>query len=560
MKTIFCRSCCALLLMLAPCALRGQSSAPGAAASAANSSAPVGIQDQMQELAQELRAIRQENQELKERLARLEQNQGAAATPAPPPPPPQAAAAKETATPPPWAENLMKNFTPFGEVGIRYQGLFNHDGLPGHLGDNFYNRPEGMVRLGLKGQIMPRLSYVIRLSSGISTEGGDPWMAFADPGDRRFVGFDEYYFTWQPYAGKTFNSFMFGGKLANVPAALGTTELIVDKDFGLHLFANLSSYKVTDKTTFSLLSSLGFVTNGGANGGRFLQPVVNGLGGAINDINQYGAPRANAYVAQIRGDHALSASTHLHGSFGLVNISNPNDVPLFLGATGLLVPSSGIGGIDGLRVPNMPQGTSTNMPKILPLDQNGFVDITGNALAASLVINGGASAFHILDTFGSVTLHADKKYPIRLFTDFSDNLGAGAYIFGPANSTDISTPAGVKRRAERGRFGLVSGFDIGSESTVHASFFSYKFVLIGSEATLTYVNNDQWHTNVRGHDFTWQYRVSPNVAPFFTLMVAQNYDARLIGFSSLARYPTSNLLPGMDPWMFRPRTGVLVTF
>jgi len=522
-----------------------------------------GVQAQVNELASELRALREENQQLKDRLNRLEQTQGAAppAASAPATPTsPQAAAAKESSTPPPWAENLMKNFTPFGEVGIRYQGLFYKNTLHGHAGDNFYNHPEGMARFGLKGQITSRLSYVIRASTGISTEAGDPWIAFADPGDRRFIGLDEYYLTWHAYKGESFNSFMFGGKLANVPAATGTTELLVDKDFGLHLFANLSSYKLSDKTNLSLLTSVGFVTNSGANGGRQLQPVVNGLGGAINDINQYGPPRANAYVAQLRGDHDLSSSTHLHGAFGLVNISNSNDVPLFLGATGLLVPADGIGGIDGLRVPNMPQGTSTNMPRVLPLTANGFVDITGKALATALVTTGGASAFHILDTFGSVTLRNDKKYPIRLFAQWSANLGAGDYIPGPAHGNDLSTLAGEKHKAQQQRDGLVAGFDIGSENVVHQHFFSYKFVLIGSEAMLSYVNNDQWHTNVRGHDFTYQYRLSTNVAPFFTLMVGQNYDPRLIGFSSLARYPTENLSPGMDPWMFRPRGGVMVTF
>jgi hypothetical protein len=551
---VICGCCCALLLAFASSLAWAQSNDQSASNNAMSAASPA-MQDQMNQLASELRAIREENQALKDRLARLEQSQSTAPAPAPPPPP--AMAAKETATPPPWAENLMKNFTPFGEVGIRYQGLFNGNGLPGHAGDNFFNRPEGMMRLGLKGQIMPRLSYVLRLSTGVSTEGGDPWIAFADPGDRRFVGVDEYYFTWQNYAGKTFNSFLFGGKLANVPGALGTTELLVDKDFGLHLFANLSSYKLTEKTTVSALTSVGFVTNSGANGGRFLQPVVNGLGGSINDINQYGPPRANAYVGQIRADHNWSSSTHLHGSFGLVNVSNPNDVPLFLGATGLIP-------IDGLRDPNLPQGTSTNMPRVLPLDANGFVDITGNRLALALVgpkgQGDGASAFHILDTFGSVTLHADKKYPIRLFADWSVNLGAGDFIPGPASGNDLSTPAGTKRKAQQQRDGLVAGFDIGTESAVHQHFFSYKFVLIGSEATLTYVNNDQWHTNIRGHDFTYQYRVSPNVAPFFTLMVSQNYDSRLIGFSSLARYPTQNLAPGQDPWMFRPRGGVLVSF
>jgi len=559
---VTCGCCCTLLLAFVSFVALGQSNGQAATNNAMSTASP-SMQDQMNDLARELRAIREENQQLKARLAHLEQNQVSAPAPAsaPPPtaPPPAAALAKESATPPPWAENLMKNFTPFGELGLRYQGLFNHDGLPGLAGSSLYNHPEYMVRLGMKGQVMPRLSYTLRMSSGISTEGADPWMASADPGDRRFIGLDEYYITWQNYKSDTLNSFMFGGKLANVPGALGTTELLVDKDFGLNLFAHLSSYKLTNKTTASLLTSVGFVTNGGAVNTRALQPVVNGfpfngVTSSINDINQYGAPRANAYVAQLRADHDISGSTHLHGSFGLVNVSHPNDVPLFLGATQLL-------GIDGLRLPNMPQGTSTNLPAVLPLDANGIVDTTNdNALATNLVKYGGASAFRILDTFGSVTLHADKKYPIKLYTDWSVNLGAGAYIAGPASGDDLTTPEGVKRLAQKRRDGLVMGFDIGSESAVHQYFFSYKFVLIGSEAMLTYVNDDQWHTNIRGHEFTWQYRVSPNVAPFFSLMVGQNYDARLVGFSSLARYPTQDLLPGMDPWMFRPRSGVIVTF
>lgn len=564
MKVTFPYRCAVLLLLTSMTPLvRAQDSSSASAAQSSSSS----MQDQMSELARELRAIREENQELKSRLAKLEQTQTPAPAPAPPPPPPPKQAVAESG-PAPW-EGLLKNFTPFGEVGIRYQGLFNHDGLPGHAGDNFYNRAEGLMRLGLRGQVAPRLSYVLRLSTGVSTEGGDPWIAFADPGDRRFVGLDQYYLVWHAYKGESTNSFFFGGKLANVPAALGTTELIVDKDFGLHLFANLSSYKVAPKSTLSLLTSIGFVTNGGAiNIARSLQPPVNGFGGAINDINQYGAPRAQAYVGQLRFDQDVSASTKVHGSFGFVNVSHPTDVPVFLGATGLFTAFGT--GLDGLRVPNMPQGTSTNLPRTPTFDANHYaIDFTqtfnadgsrNNPLALSLFSSGGASAFHILDTFGSVTLHADKKYPVRLFTEWSDNLGAGAFIFGPASGNDITTDAGLKRRAQQQRMGIISGFDIGNEAAVHQHFFSYKFVLIGSEATLTYVNNDQWHTNIRGHDFTYQYRLTPNVVPFFTLVAAQNYDARLVGFSSLARFPTQNLTPGMDPWMFRPRFGVLVSF
>ena len=550
MKVAFCCRCASVLLLLTliSSSVAAQGQDPPQASTAT-------VQDQMNELARELHAIREENQQLKDRLARLEEKETAAPAPTPPPPPPPAKALAESG-PPPWA-NLMKNFTPFGEVGIRWQALFNHDSLPGQT--NYYNRPEGLLRLGMRGQITSRLSYVLRLSTGVSTEGGDPWIAYADPGDRRFIGLDEYYLTWQPIATKTTNSFMFGGKLANVPAALGTTELLVDKDFGLHLFANLSTYTLTPTDTVSLLSSVGFVTNQGAVTGRSLQPVVSSPpgtlapSGLINDINQYGPPRANAYVAELAENHTVSSSTKLRGSFALINISHPNDVPLFLGATGLL-------GIDGLRLPNMPQGTSTNLPGILPLDANGIVKITGNDLATNLVLHGDASAFRILDTFGSVTLHADKKYPVRFYLDWARNLAAGAFIPGPASGNDISTPAGLKNLAMHRRDGYVLGFDLGTESAVKQHFFSYKFVLIGSDTTLTYVNNDQWHTNIRGHDFTWQYRLTPNVAPFFTLMVAQNMDARLIGFSSLARYPVSDLLPGMDLWMFRPRAGILVTF
>jgi len=77
---------------------------------------------------------------------------------------------------------------------------------------------------------------------------------------------------------------------------------------------------------------------------------------------------------------------------------------------------------------------------------------------------------------------------------------------------------------------------------------------------LDYVNNDQWHTNIRGHDFTFEYLAGKNIMPFFTLMIGQNYDWRLPGFSSLATYAKRSLVPGEDPWMWRPRPGILFSF
>jgi hypothetical protein len=345
---------------------------------------------------------------------------------------------------------------------------------------------------------------------------------------------------------------MIAGKVANVPGATGTTELIVDEDFGLPLFANLSSYKFNSRAQMSLLTSIGFVTNDGANVvsalDRQLYPPVSGVGGGlIGDVNQNGPPRANAYVAELAGDYQTSPSTNFRGSLGFVNISHANDVPLFEGATGLL-------GIDGLRVAGLPDGISTNLPAVLPVDSNGVVSIIGTGLATALVNYRDASAYRILDTFGGITLHSDQRRPIHLFTDWTHNIGAGDNLSGPASPG--SYKAMVRKRAD----GLVAGFDIGDIEKPGHFLAGYKFVMIQSDAMLDYVNNDQWHTNIRGHDFTFKYAQSKYITPFVTVVVSQNYDGRLVGFSSLATYPARDLRPGEDPWMWRPRAGVLFNF
>jgi hypothetical protein len=297
---------------------------------------------------------------------------------------------------------------------------------------------------------------------------------------------------------------------------------------------------------------VGFVTNDGANVvsalDRQLSPVVSGVnGGLISDVNQNGPPRANAYVAELAGDYQPSPSMKFRGSLGFVNISHANDVPLFEGATGLL-------GIDGLRLAGMPDGISTNLPKVLPTDSNGVVPIIGNDLATALVNSRDASAYRILDTFGGITLRADQRWPIHLFGDWSHNIGAGDNLSGPASPG--SYKALVRKRAD----GLVLGFDIGDIEKAGHFLAGYKFVMIQSDAMLDYVNNDQWHTNIRGHDFTFKYAQSKYITPFFTMVLSQNYDPRLVGFSSLATYPVRNLLPGENPWMWRPRAGILFTF
>jgi hypothetical protein len=447
---------------------------------------------------------------------------------------------------------------PFGTFGIRYQGLFNNDTPNGYT--NYYNQPQVLGRFGIKGQIGSRVSYLMRFSTGISTIGADPWVSFADPGDRRYVGFDAYNVTFAAVKGERYNQTIIAGKVTNVPAATGTTELIVDEDFGLPLFANLSSYKLNSRAQLSLLTSTGFVTNDGANVvsalDRQLYPVVSGVGGGqISDVNQNGPPRAIAYVAELAGDYQSSASMKFRGSLGFVNISHANDVPLFEGATGLL-------GIEGLMLAGMPSGTSTNLPAMLPRDSNGFVSIIaavpggaqGSALETALVTYRDASAYRILDTFGAITLRADQRRPIRLFGDWSHNIGAGDNISGPAS------PGSVKALAQKRADGLVLGLDLGDIETPRHFLVGYKFVMIQSDATLDYVNNNQWHTNIRGHDFTFKYAQSRYITPFFTMVLSQNYDPRLVGFSTLATYPARDLLPGENPWMWRPRAGILFTF
>jgi hypothetical protein len=546
------------------------------------------VSSQMQTVIDELRQLREENRQLQKRVSDLEQGkgnsqaaapaagtgpavttpasssvaQGAPAIPASPPvaqsapPVPQSAPRERTKilAEIPGAPTVQ----PFGTFGIRYQGLFNQGTPDGYT--NYYNQPEVVGRFGVKGQIGSRVSYLMRFSTGISTIGADPWVSFADPGDRRYVGFDSYNVTFAAVKGERYNQTIIAGKVTNVPAARGTTELIVDEDFGLPLFANLSSYTFNSKTQLSMLTSIGFVTNAGANVvsalDRQLYPVVSGVGGGqISDINQNGPPRANCYLDELAVNYGASPSLKFRGSLGFINVSHANDVPLFEGATGLL-------GIEGLMLAGMPSGTSTNLPAMLPRDSNGFVSIIaavpggaqGSALETALVDYRDASAYRILDTFGSITLHADQARPIRLFGEWSHNIGAGDNIFGPAS------PGSVKALAQKRADGLVLGIDLGDIDAPRHFLVSYKFVMIQSDAMLDYVNNDQWHTNMRGHDFTFKYAQSKYITPFFTMVVGQNYDSRLVGFSTLATYPARDLLPGEDPWMWRPRAGVLFNF
>jgi hypothetical protein len=521
------------------------------------------IEPQMRAVLDEVQQLREENLQLQKRVSNLEgqdSTQVAAhltraklaltapiAPPAPPPPPRNApAGAKTMVSDVPGYPTVQL----FGTFGIRYEGLFNQGTPAGYT--NYFNQPEVLGRFGVKGQVGSRVSYLTRFSSGISTIGADPWISFADPGDRRYVGFDEYNATFAAVTGERYSQTIIGGKVANVPTATGTTELIVDEDFGLPLFANLSSYKFNSKTQLSLLTAVGFVTNDGANVvsalDRQFYPVVSGVGGGqISDVNQNGPPRANAYVPELAADYHLSPATKFRASLGFVNISHANDVPLFEGATGLL-------GIDGLRLASMPDGTSTNLPAMLPVDSNGFVSIIGNGLPTALVTYRDASAYRILNPFGGITLRADQRMPIHLFGDWSHNIGAGDNLSGPAS------PGTLKALARKRADGLVLGFDVGNIDKPGRFQVGYKFVMIQSDAMLDYVNNDQWHTNIRGHDFTFKYAQSDFITPFFSLVVSQNYDPRLVGFSTLATYPARDLLPGEDPWMWRPRAGILFNF
>jgi hypothetical protein len=520
----------------------------------------------------QLRQLRDENLQLQKRVSDLEgqdstqvaahlaQAKLALTAPiAPPalPPPPQNA-------PPAGAKTLVSDVPGyptvqlFGTFGLRYEGLFNQGTPPGYT--NYFNQPQVLGRFGVKGQVGSRVSYLMRLSTGISTIGADPWVSLADPGDRRYVGFDAYNVSFAAVTGERYGQTIIAGKVTNVPAARGTTELLVDEDFGLPLFANLSSYKLNPKALLSLLTSVGFVTNDGANVvsalDRQLYPVVSGVGGGqISDVNQNGPPRANAYLAELAANYQASPSLKFRGSLGFVNVSHANDVPLFEGATGLL-------GIEGLMLASMPSGTSTNLPAMLPRDSNGFVSIIaavpggapGSALETALVDYRDASAYRILDTYGGITLRANQLRPIHLLGEWSHNIGAGDNLSGPASAGSLKALA--QKRAD----GLVLGFDLGDIDTPRHCLVGYKFVMIQSDAMLDYVNNDQWHTNIRGHDFTFKYAQSKYITPFFTMVLSQNYDSRLVGFSTLATYPARDLLPGEDPWMWRPRAGILFNF
>jgi len=563
-KIPMCKATAAIIVLLAGALdLAAQDSNPSAdqtaAAQSSGAEANTSLQSQMQSVLDEIRQLRAENHQLQKRVADLEEQNGAQAAAHLSKAANEVAAPAQTAAalPPPPAAKAVESempgfptFQPFGTMGFRYEGLFDRDTPSGYT--NIYNQPQVLGRFGVKGQIGSRVSYLMQLSSGISTTGSNPWISFADPGDLRYVGFDAYNVALSAVRGERYNQTVIAGKVTNVPGATGTTELIVDEDFGLALFANLSSYKFNSKAQMSLLTSTGFVTNQGANVvsalDRQLYPPVTGVGGgAIGDINQNGPPRAIAYVAELAGDYQASSSTKFRGSLGFVNISHANDVPLFEGATGLL-------GIDGLRVAGLPDGVSTNLPAVLPVDSNGVVSIIGTGLETALVTSRDASAYRILDTFGSITLHADRGRPVRLFADWTHNIGAGDNLSGPASPG--SYKALVRKRAD----GLVAGFDIGGIDKPGHVLAGYKFVMIQSDATLDYVNNDQWHTNIRGHDFTFKYAQSKSITPFVTVVVSQNYDARLVGFSSLATYPARDLLPGEDPWMWHPRAGVLFNF
>jgi len=146
------------------------SSSAAAAQATANSSSPT-LESQMQRVLEELKQLRQQNQDLQERVTELESVDGshnaahlasavgAMKTPAAPaalPAPPQTSGNPPVAEVPsfPWIR-------PFGEFGIRYEGLFNEGTHSGY--SNLSNQPQVLGRFGIKGQIDSRVDYIVRV-------------------------------------------------------------------------------------------------------------------------------------------------------------------------------------------------------------------------------------------------------------------------------------------------------------------------------------------------------------------------------------------------------------
>ncbi len=468
------------------------------------------------------------------------------------PAPPQQAAAPNP------IEDQFRRFQFFGTFGMRYHGFFNRDTLPGLR--PITNRPEVMIRLGAAGQLHDRVFYRIRFTTGVTSNTTDSWVALADAASKRGVSFDQYNIAYLLQKGERFSQTIVAGKVTDIPTILGTSDLIFDEDFALSVLSNTIAYKVNNRATLTFLGGAGFGTNTGSDllnpNARRLNPPVsippNPLlpspnSGLISDIAQDGSPRAIIYAGQVAGNFGLSKTTSLRTALTFINVAHVNDVATAVAATNLF-------GSDGARVAGLPDGFITNLPGVLPVDANGVVPITGVAVPVALLTSQFASAYRLLDTYASLTLRVGSKWPLRLWGDYVRNLGAGDNIPGPA------TPGSLKQLARDRADGLVLGLDLGNLSKVGNFDFNYRYVLIESDATVASGNNDQWHTNIRGHDLRVRYNAAPNITPFFSIMVSQDYDPRLIGFSDLATFPVTNQAPGRNPTAFRPRAGILFTF
>lgn len=336
-----------------------------------------------------LQTVEQENKELKERVGKLEKDKSTA----------PADFTKEDKDTLGFLKDFQKHIQPFGSIGVRYHGFYYID--PGfNNGVNFkgknvqFSRGDAQMRLGVKGEVVPGLNYLVRLSMADPNKPSSGWPQFGDFFNRKPIEVDRYYLDWRPPSASWFHGLV--GKFQN---PIQQTQLVWDSDVGISGVMADIDFAQMAKNDFVKKASVGPLFYYLSSGTGELSSNVYAVGGALQ--SQFAVTKAFNFI------------------FNLAYYDYHN--------------ADGIAQAEGNSTIQGPQGNqqTSNLTPLGPV-------LPGVATANTLIGQGFASDFNLINPY--VEMNGNAPIPWKIYVDQVYNFGAA----GPGRGHNYGVYAGTK--------------------------------------------------------------------------------------------------------------------
>ena len=455
-------------------------------------------------------------------------------------------------------ESTLGRFRWTGDVRVRGEDFFQ--GYSGCTACADRNRARIRVRFGFEGKLNDDFIAGVSLATGSL---GDPTTTnetFTNNFDRKTIGLDKGYITWNPVAHKWIS--ITGGKFAY---QWQRTQVTGDPDTNPEGFSERFSKD---------FSSVPIVKNLNVNFMQLFYNEASGTSGLYHGHDSY------AVGGQVGGRLQLTKFWTMTPSFMILNWRNPDSILNSSFFSVAATSTNNVNVVDGsgkvISFPINGEGPGCSTPSSSGLQSSQACTFAANGMTNSTYADA-SGHLHFLSGF----LYADlilnntfktkwARLPLNLLVEYENNLNASSHPFDNSVKGVVADP-GASTNQSLGSQSHVyyADFSVGQQKNRGDLQVGYAFLRHEQDATIASFNESDQRapSNIAQHRIYALYRIRQNTTAAFTWWHGRTLDpflqnsALAPGMKTGTTPGTGVILPGQsEPWLNRLQFDLIYTF